>query len=107
MSEWQGLEQMQFVIERIAVLAEGFARQANVGGMETAGGLISYLATHPRDLEPLLNGGIFELPPDWIERGCLTWHAQNGKIIHPEYARRSRVVKSLLKDPPQAERRER
>lgn len=87
---------MQDGIGHIARIAAGFAQQAGVGGMETAGALVSYLADHPRDLEPLLNGGIFELPPDWIERGSLTWHAQNGEIIAPKFARQSRTIKKMI-----------
>lgn len=82
-------------VNTVATRSAGFAAQAGVGGMETAGALISYLAEHPEDIEPFMNGGIFELPPNWIELGCLTWHAQNGKIVHPQTARFSRIVKSL------------
>lgn len=85
-------------IDLLARRAEAFANQAGVGGMETAGGLISYLASHPEDLEPFLNGGIFELPMDWCVQGCLTHHALNGKIVHPEVARRDRAVKKLARE---------
>jgi len=84
------------VIERIAALAEAFAQKAGVGGMETAGQMVSYLATHPRDIEPCLRFGLMELPADWFQHGCLTWHAANGKIVHPEYARRAAAVRRLL-----------
>lgn len=84
-------------IERIAIVSDDFAQQAGIGGMETAGRLISYLATHPRDIEPLLRFGPFELPSDWHERGCLTWHAVNGKIVHPDHARRARTIKKMEK----------
>jgi hypothetical protein len=83
------------LIEFLAVRAEAFAAQAGVGGMETAGGLVSYLALHPEDIEPFLNGGIFELPDDWILQGCLTHHAANGKIVHPETARHARIIKAI------------
>jgi hypothetical protein len=83
------------VIARIAEIAEAFGAQAGVGAMETAGGIISYLAEHPRDIEPCLRFGIFELPSDWLERGGLTWHAQNGKVVHPAEARRSRIIRRL------------
>ena len=89
--------QAELVIERIAQIAEAFGHQAGIGGMETAGNLVSYLATHPRDIEPLLRFGVFELPMDWPERGSLTWHAQNGKLVHPEEARRARTIKQLAK----------
>jgi len=83
------------VIQRIASLADAFATQAGVGGMETAGMLVSYLAQHPRDIEPLMRFGIFELPQNWPEQGCLTWQALNGKIVRPEVARRARVIRQL------------
>lgn len=84
------------VIERIAELSEVFAAQAGVGAMETAGNVVSYLADHPRDIEPFLRFGFFELPEDWIRGGSLTWHAANGNVVHPEYARRASTIKKLL-----------
>lgn len=87
--------QAELVIERVAKIAEAFGHQAGVGGMETAGKLVSYLATHPRDIEPLLRFGVFELPMDWHEQGCLTWHVQNGQLVRPEEARRARIIKQL------------
>lgn len=87
--------QAELVIDRIAELSEALAAQAGVGGMETAGNVISYLATHPRDIEPFLRFGFFELPQDWIEQGNLTWHAQNGKVVRPEVARRARIIKRM------------
>ena len=82
-------------IEKVTKCAESFGFQAGVGGMETAGQIISYLATHPDDIEPFMVGGIFELPDRWFESGCLTWHAANGKIVHPDYARRARTISKL------------
>lgn len=82
-------------IERLAILSDVFGQQAGVGGMETAGGLISYLAAHPRDIEPFLNGGIFELPNDWLIRGCLTYHTRDGRIMHPQTARYARIIDQL------------
>lgn len=87
-------------IEFLAKASDAFGRQAGVGAMETAGGVISYLATHPRDLEPFLNGGFMELPLDWHERGCLTWHAMNGKVVSPDFVRRSRVIAGLTEPRP-------
>jgi hypothetical protein len=83
------------IIKRIAEIAEAVGQQAGVGGMETAGHIVSYLAENPAHFEPLLKGGIFELPPDWVERGQLTWRAENGQIVHPEVARRARVIKKM------------
>ena len=83
------------VICMIANRAAAYASQAGVGGMETAGGLVSYLAANPNDIETFINGGIFELPDDWLLRGNLTYQAMNGKITHPETARFSRIIKAM------------
>jgi hypothetical protein len=85
------------VIERIAQIAEALSVQAGVGGMETAGAIVSYLAEHPRDIEPCLRFGTSELPTDWLRLGCLSWHAQNGSIVRPEFARRAAIIKQLEK----------
>lgn len=90
--------QIPVIADFIALLAEradAFASMAGVGSMETAGHLISYLHENPRDLEPWLNGGFMELPDNWIERGSLTYHALNGKIMSPRTARQKRVIKAL------------
>src|SRR3546814_17646272 len=63
--------------------------------METAGSVLGYLADNPRDLEPFMNGGIMELPADLLQRHSLTWHATNGKIIHPAEPRRAQTVKKF------------
>ena len=89
------MAQAELVIERIAEIADAFAHMAGVGGCETAGHLISYLTEKPRDIEPLLRFGILELPDDWIERGSLTWHGKNGKVVSPKYARRARIIGKL------------
>lgn len=87
------------VILRLAELTEAFAWQAGVGGMETAGSMVSYLAEHPEKIGPFLSGrdSMIDWPIGWHEQGRLTWHAQNGKIISPEFARRQRVIVGLSK----------
>lgn len=95
MSEGIDMAQAELVIQRIEKIAEAFAMQAGVGGCETAGHLISYLAENPRDIEPLLKFGMMELPDDWIERGQLSHYAQNGKIVRPHQVRQSRVINKL------------
>lgn len=82
-------------IQFLARQSEILASQAGVGGMETAGSAISYLAAYPEDIEPFLNGSFLELPPGWHERGCLTWHGTTGQIVSPEFARHARIVSSL------------
>lgn len=90
MTEEIDFDAARIVIERIATIAETFAGQAGVGGMETAGSLISYLAEHPRDIEPLLRFGVFELPLDWHMHGRLSWHGKDGKLFWPAEALRAR-----------------
>lgn len=71
-------------IELVARCSEALAWQAGVGGCETAGALISYLANHPKDIEPFINGGFTELPLlEMHKLGQLSWHANNGTIQHP------------------------
>lgn len=82
-------------IERIADIAEAFGHQAGVGGMETAGQVVSYLSAHPDWIGAFMKGGVFALPADWFEHGRLTWHAANGKVVHPQEARLARKVKGM------------
>lgn len=78
-------------IRKVALAAEAIGFQAGVGGMETAGGIISYLAAHPEHIAAFnKNGSVFDLPNDWIIDGCLTWMAADGKIWHPDDARAAR-----------------
>lgn len=85
----------QEVIEHIADLADAVGGQANVGGMETAGAILSYLAEHPNDLEPFMNGGFFELPADMHMHGRLTWMGRDGKLHRPEHARRAAIIDNM------------
>lgn len=78
------------LIEYVAACAEQLGHAAGVGGRETAGALISYLADHPEHLEPFLNGGISELHLEWITGGRLTWHAGDGRVVHPSEVRSAR-----------------
>jgi hypothetical protein len=86
------------MIERIAEIAHAVSQQAGVGGMETAGAIVSYLAMHPDDIEPFLNGGFLELPSQLLEKGCLSWHAMNGKIVTPRQSRFGRII-AAMKEP--------
>jgi len=95
LARWTLLDFLNAVADR----AEAFGGQAGVGGMETAGMIISYLVDHPEDIEPFMVGGIFELPEDWHSRGRLTWTAMNGKIVHPADARRAKIIDRLRTTP--------
>jgi len=85
------------VIARIVEMSQAIAWQAGVGGMETAGSIVSYLASHPEQIEPLMAGTLSLT--DWPDRhhmhGVLSWHGADGKIYSPEYARRQVAIKKL------------
>lgn len=87
----------QEVINQIARRAEVMAFQAGVGGMETAGQIVAHLAKHPENLEPFMVGGLMELPVDYFVQHDLTYYARNGKIVHPEYARRQGMINRMKK----------
>jgi len=73
----------------LAEQAAGFSSSASVGGMETAGGFVSYLACHPDKCEQWLTDPISAMPKDarfWLY-GCLSWHGKDGEIHHPRDAR--------------------
>lgn len=78
---------------QIAKAAHAIGWQAGVGGMETAGAIVSYLAQH-QDQIPLFFAGEVS-PVDWRDfthGGCLTWHAQNGGgIVHPADVRAAAI----------------
>ncbi len=87
-------------VRQIAQAAHAIGWQAGVGGMETAGGILSYLAAHPEQIEAFTkNGSTFDLPMDWFEQGCLTWMTKDGRIIHPDEARAARAAKVAQRDP--------
>ena len=73
-------------IARIVNAARAIAWQAGVGGRETAGAIVSYLATSPDEIAPFIAGELspIDFAGDWMRGGCLTWHAANGKVVSPE-----------------------
>jgi hypothetical protein len=79
----------QQVIDLIAKLAHVTAWQSGTGGLECAGGIISYLHANPEHTAHVIGGGslldlmnIFDM-----QYGSLTWHASNGKIVSPKQLR--------------------
>lgn len=86
------------VIQRIAEAAEAVGWQAGVGGMETAGSIVSFLAAHPEHVEAFMAGGsVLDWPVGWHEQGKLTWHGQDGKVYDPATARRARLIRKMEK----------
>lgn len=87
------------VIDRIVELSEAIAWQAGVGGMETAGSIVSYLADRPEHIPALMAGklSVLDWPIGWHEHGRLTWHGMDGRIHKPEDVRRHRLIKQMEK----------
>lgn len=73
-------------VARIVNVARAIGAQAGVGGRETAGAIVSYLATSPDEIGPFMDGKLspLDFKGDWMRGGCLSWHAANGKVVHPE-----------------------
>lgn len=78
----------QRAIARVVNAARAIGFQAGVGGRETAGAIVSYLATSPDEIAPFVAGELtpLDFAGDWMRGGCLTWHAANGKVVSPEDA---------------------
>jgi hypothetical protein len=79
-------------IKFIASVAKAVGWQAGVGGMETAGLIVSYLDEHPEKVAEFFENGSGFLIDNLIraEDGSLTWHTQGtGEVISPvEYMKR-------------------
>lgn len=88
----------QQVIERIATVSAAIGWQANVGAMETAGSIVSYLARHPEKIDEFMNGGsVMDWPATWHRDGNLTWHGMDGKIHNPQTVRQHVLIKQMEK----------
>jgi hypothetical protein len=92
------------LISKIASYCNDFAWMAGVGGLETAGSVISYLAAHPEHTATFLDGGFPALmdvcgdPRDLFAHGCLTFHrAKDGKVTTPEDLRASIAARDAAK----------
>lgn len=82
------------VILHIAKAAQALGWQAGVGASETAGAIVSYLAQNPARIGAFFANeeGVSDWP-DFVGGGCLTWHASDGRIIHPADYRAARAAK--------------
>ena len=90
------------IITKIARISEVIGWQAGVGGMETAGALVSYLARFPEKIPAFMADDfsvVSDLPTDWLRWGCLTWYSQDGRIIDPQWARQAMVIRDMEKGP--------
>lgn len=72
----------------LAKAAHAIAWQAGVGGRETAGAIISYLATSPDEIAPFFADKLspVDFAGDWMRGGCLSWHGADGRVWTPEQA---------------------
>lgn len=73
------------VLARLVQAAEAIGFQAGVGERETAGAIVSYLATSPDEIAPFVDGSLspVDFAGDWISGGCLSWHAADGRVVRP------------------------
>ena len=83
-------DELRRVTAYLAQLAADFSYQAGVGGMETAGGFVSFLAANPERAEdfiadPICLGGY---PVKYHVEGCLSWHGADQEIHNPREIRR-------------------
>lgn len=94
---------MARAIERIAEVAEAIGWQAGVGGMETAGMIVSVLAEHPELIERFMNEGSGLLIDGEFgaEKGRLTFHRmKDGKVTTPAELRSAIMVKQMERGQP-------
>ncbi len=87
------------IIKRIADVSRAIGFQANVGAMETAGSIISFLDRNPDRIQAFLAGKEYPLdwPVGWHTQGSLTWHGVDGKIHTPAEVRRHALIKKMEK----------
>lgn len=81
-------DELRRVTAYLAQVSSDLAWQAGVGGMETAGSFVSYLAANPEQAEQFIDGSKCDLPPKWHVEGCLSWHGMDGKIHRPDDIRK-------------------
>lgn len=78
-------------LNHVAAVSASVGRSAGVGGVETAGQIISCLAAGPENLDRFMVEGA-ELILDGtiaIANGSLSWHASDGRVVSPsEYRSR-------------------
>lgn len=92
-----------YIIAKIAQAASAIGFQANIGGCETAGMIISYLNEHPDRIPVFLEHGWLEAvgTDDPWAKGCLTWNRMgDGKIATPQDLRISKVVRDIANHNP-------
>jgi hypothetical protein len=79
-------------LNKVAEVSNAVGWQAGVGGVETAGQIISSLYANPEQIERFMAEGA-ELILDGtisFSNGALTWHAADGRVVSPSDYRASR-----------------
>lgn len=76
-------EELAKAASYLAAVASDVAWQAGVGGMETAGSFVSFLATNPERARDFIEGSLIDLPFPLHTEGCLSWHGSDGRVHHP------------------------
>lgn len=82
---------MTAAIIKIAQIAVAWGWGAGEPASEIAGGIVSYLAANPAEIESFLQNPSYEqsIAACRAENGCLTWRAMTGEIMDREtYAQR-------------------
>lgn len=85
------------VIPNLAIEAHRIAFHAGVGGCETAGMIISFLAANPDRIDTFLEHGWLEAVghrDPWAD-GCLTFYRRDGVIGTPNDLKVARMAKAL------------
>jgi hypothetical protein len=76
-------------LDRVHEIATVVGWQAGVGGVETAGQIISCLYANPEAIDRFMTEGAELILDGTIsaENGSLTYHASNGKVVSPSELR--------------------
>ncbi|KQM37983.1 hypothetical protein [Sphingomonas sp. Leaf10] len=79
------MDNAHLFLHRLIECSVAIGWQAGVGGRETAGAIVSYLAVHPERLQSFIdcNENPFDWGEEWIKGGVLTWQTKDGRIIDP------------------------
>jgi hypothetical protein len=76
-------------LNKVAEVANAIGFHAGVGGVETAGQIISCLYANPDALERFMAEGtelIFDQTIS-MQNGSLSWHASDGRLVSPSQYR--------------------
>jgi hypothetical protein len=88
-------------IAHLTTVAKVVEAGAGVGGVEIAGGILSYLSAHPDRLPAFMAEGFDALPAEFWMHGALAWTSVKGELVSPAWARRAATIAALAqpKDP--------